>query len=484
MARTKIVCTIGPASEQLETQRAMLEAGMDAARLNFSHGTPQSHRVLHQRLRQVAREAGQPLCLIQDLAGPKIRIGTFSEGSVFLRPGDPFTLTTEPLEGDEKQVHVPFDSLTDVAQAGRRILLADGLIELQIVQVQPPRVVTEVQVGGWLSDRKGICFPGQALPLAALTPKDRRDLEVGLELGMDYIALSFVRSHQDVLELKALIAERNSPAKVIAKLERPEALEDLEAILEVSDAVMVARGDLGIELEPEKVPLIQKRIIQEAQHRDVYVITATQMLESMIHSPRPTRAETSDVANAVLDGTDAVMLSGETATGEYPVRAVEIMERIVRETESAGLKQRDRRAHESIHQGSFPGAISWAAGHIAEITGARAICAFTHSGATAKLISKSHPRVPIVGLTPSQGVLTQLNLAWGVTPVEANPVPGLDEMIEEVERVIRAQQLADVGDTIVIVAGFPFGRPGLTNLLKIHRVGEPDLSKRQSPERT
>jgi pyruvate kinase len=307
-----------------------------------------------------------------------------------------------------------------------------------------------------------------------LTAKDREDLQTGLALGVDYIALSFVRRHEDIEELKDLIARQGKPARVIAKLERPEALDDLDAILKAADAVMVARGDLGIELEPEKVPLVQKRIIREARRHNVCVITATQMLESMVNHPWPTRAETSDVANAVLDGTDAVMLSGETATGAYPVRAVQIMERIAREIETAAESGCNRRQEDSGGRESFAASIGWAAGSMASMTRARAICAFTYSGATARLIANTHPTMEIIGLTPNEIVQRQLNLAWGVEPVRVRPVPGVDEMIAEVERVVLQRGLAGEGDAIVIVAGYPLLQPGSTNLIKLHRVGGPD----------
>ena len=483
MACTKIVCTIGPASRESDTLRAMVEAGMRVARLNFSHGTEEEHRTVFHRLRQISEETGVPLSIVQDLCGPKIRIGSFKEDRVFLKPGEPFVLTREAVAGDERQVQVDLSCLTETAQVGGRVLLSDGLIELLITGVEASRVITEVGVGGWLSSRKGISFPGCRLPMEPMTDKDHADLAVGLDLGVDYVALSFVRQREDMLRLKALIAERGSQARVIAKLERPEALEDLDGILDVSDVVMVARGDLGIEIRPEKVPLVQKRIIRESRRHDVCVITATQMLESMIHNPWPTRAEASDVANAVLDGTDAVMLSGETAAGQYPVRAVEIMNRIADETERERADMDNRRWGDSVHKGSFPGAIGWAAVHIADLTGARVICAFTLSGATANLISKLHPEVPILGLTPSERVLTQLGLAWGVTPVLTDAVPSLDAMIQEVERVVVERALAEVGDTIVLVAGVPLEQPGLTNLLKVHNVGQPDPAEWHAFER-
>ena len=470
MSRTKIVCTIGPASQGEETLRGMLRAGMDVARLNFSHGDHEFHRTLIERLRAAAAAEGQSLAIMQDLAGPKVRIGRFAQGKIYLRPGDEFMLTADDAPGDESRVHVQLPGFHELARGCSRLLLADGMIELAVLSVEGHDVRTRVEVGGFLADRKGISFPGQPLSMEPLTEKDLRDLAFGLAQQVDYVALSFVRSAGDIRRLRGLIAQQGSSAKVIAKIERPEALADLDAILEVSDAVMVARGDLGIELAPEKVPIAQKRIIREAQRRSVYVITATQMLESMIQSAQPTRAEASDVANAVLDGTDAVMLSGETASGEHPIRVVEVMQRITREVEASGLL---RSAEEPGGElgASFAGSIAWAAVEVARKTGARAICAFTQSGQSAKHISKLHPPVPVIGLTPSPVVLRQLSLAWGVTAVLTDSVVGFDEMSSEVDRALIERGLAQPGDTVLTVAGYPFYVRGLTNLMKLHRVG-------------
>ncbi|MCC7477283.1 pyruvate kinase [bacterium] len=472
MARTKIVCTIGPACAELETMRAMLRAGMSVARLNFSHGNPEQMSQWVGNLREAARLEQKHLCILQDLSGPKVRIGRFAEGKVFLRPGDHFVLTERQVPGDQNSVTVPIPHLSDLCAGTGRLMLADGMLELKVLSVEGDDVHTEVVVGGWLSDRKGISFPGQALPIDPLTKKDLADLKTGLALDVDYVALSFVRNHKDIRQLRQLLREAGSEARVCAKLERPEALDDLEAIIQASDAVMVARGDLGIELAPEKVPLAQKRIICEAQRLGVYVITATQMLESMIANAWPTRAEASDVANAVLDGTDAVMLSGESATGEYPVRAVEMMTRIIEETETSPLLRRDRRREGQSHLRTVAGSISWAAAELAEMNDAKAICAFTQSGATARLIAKSQPEVPIIGLSPNPRVLRQMNLARGVRPVQARDVHSLDEMVHEVERLALQEGFAAEGEPILITAGFPFGPPHRTNLLKVHKVGD------------
>jgi pyruvate kinase len=472
--RTKIVCTIGPASREPEVIRGMLRGGMAVARLNFSHGSAADFRLWVDTLRSVARQEREPLALLQDLSGPKVRIGTFAAGKVFLRPDDPFRLTTAAVAGDAKQVSVPLPQLCELASGVKRLLLADGMIELEVQSVGAGFVDTRVSVGGWLSDRKGIAFPGQKLPIEALTEKDLRDLKLGLELGVDYVALSFVRSHLDVRQLRKLIHEAGGRQQIISKLERPEALEDLDGILRASDGVMVARGDLGIEMPPEKVPLAQKRIIEAARHHSKYVITATQMLESMIHSAWPTRAEASDVANAVLDGTDAVMLSGESATGDHPVRVVEMMQRIIVETENAGIKKRDRRRDSSLHFNSVAGSLSWAASELAEMNSAKAIVAFSQSGATARLIAKTQPAVPLIGLSPDPMVVRQMNLGRGVRPYQTQLALGLDGMATEVERSLREQGLADTGDLVVITAGYPAGPPWRTNFLKLHRLGDLD----------
>ncbi len=472
MARTKIVCTIGPACGELETMRAMLRAGMSVARLNFSHGNPEQMSQWVANLREAARLETRHLCILQDLSGPKVRIGRFAEGKVFLKPGDKFMLTERDVPGDVHSVHVPIPQLSDLCAGTSRLMLADGMLELKVLKVEGDDVYTEVVVGGWLSDRKGISFPGQALPIDPLTKKDLADLKTGLALDVDYVALSFVRNHKDIRQLRQLLKDAGSEAKICAKLERPEALDDLEAIIQASDAVMVARGDLGIELAPEKVPLAQKRIIREAQRLGVYVVTATQMLESMIANAWPTRAEASDVANAVLDGTDAVMLSGETATGEYPVRAVEMMTRIIEETETSPLLVRDKRREGQSHLHTVAGSISWAAAELAEMNSARAICAFTQSGSTARLIAKSQPQAPIIGLSPNPRVLRQMCIARGVQPVLANDVHDLNEMVHEVERLALQEGFAAIGEPILITAGFPFGPPHRTNLLKVHKVGD------------
>ena len=471
MAKTKIVCTIGPASCEPDAISALLGAGMDMARLNFSHGDSAVHRQWFGRLREAAALRGQPLAILQDLSGPKIRIGTFKEPRVFLRPGQRFTLTSEDTDGDESRVFVPLPQLADWARDTRRLLLADGVIELHVDEVSGSEVHTTVAVGGWLTSHKGLSFAGRELPIPALTDKDRADLEVGLGLGVDFVALSFVRSHTDVLELRKLIEAAGSCAEIIAKLERPEALDDLEAILDAADGVMVARGDLALEIAPEHVPLAQKRIIRQAQLAGKYAITATQMLESMQHHTWPSRAEASDVANAVIDGTDAVMLSGETATGDHPALVVQMMERILLQAENSEWVQRERRRHPGVHYGSVPRALAWSVAELADMVQAKAICAFTQSGKTAQLISKTRPGVPVLGLSPHGYVLRQLALAHGVLPTQTTQVDELSEMLGEADRCLRTSGLAANGDLVVVSAGFPAGPPYRTNLAIVHQVG-------------
>lgn len=474
MAGTKIVCTIGPASCSEQQIRALIGAGMNVARLNFSHGSGDTHREWIARLRGIAAEMDSPLCIMQDLSGPKVRIGCFKGGNVYLSPGESFTLTDEEILGDRSRVHVDLDDLVGLAGNIERLMLADGMIELKVTGVSGREVQTEVVVGGYLSDRKGIAFPGLALPIDPLTPKDIEDLQVGIEEDVDYIALSFVRGRHDMQELRRLVEAGGSRAGLIAKLERPEALADLDGILEESDGVMVARGDLGIEMAPEEVPLAQKRIIREATHAGKYVITATQMLESMIHNSWPTRAEASDVANAVLDGTDAVMLSGETATGDNPVRVVEMMHRIIVATERSDELARPERRPQKAAFGDEYRAIAWAAVEMSELTGAKALVAFTETGNTARILSKRRPKIPIIGMSQHEYVMRQINLGRNIVPDLVTDVSGFDSLIQVVDNRVRELGIAQVGDKVVIVAGLQVGVEWKTNVIKLHRVGSLD----------
>jgi pyruvate kinase len=465
---TKIVCTIGPATHSDEMLRGLMREGMAVARLNFSHGTHEWHGDVYIRLRRIADEEGIPLAILQDLSGPKLRIGNFIEGRVFLTPGEPFRLTEATATGDASQVSVPFKQLGELGAVTPRLLLADGMIELEVTGGTPDYVDTVVRVGGWLASRQGICFPGQPLPLQTITDKDRKDLAFGLNLGVDFVALSFVRAAQDIRELKALVASAHSTAAVIAKLERPEALAALDEILHEADGVMVARGDMGVEMPPEKVPLAQKRIIRSAREAGKYVITATQMLESMVHSPWPTRAEVSDVANAVLDGTDAVMLSGETAAGEYPLRVVEMMRRIARETETEPLSPLPSTS--SRHWGSPEAALSLAAAGLATGSNAKGIVAYTRTGATARLISRSMPGIPVYAITPFKRIARQLNLARGVRPLVCEEAQSFEHMLEVVNAALLSSQPGLAGEMVVIAAGFPIAPPWGSNCLLLHQL--------------
>jgi len=472
MRRTKIVCTLGPASSSPGVIESMVRAGMNVARLNFSHGTHQDHARAIEAIREVSEKLKEPVAILQDLQGPRIRTGTLKGGSALLKKGQRFVLTTRKLEGDNRIVSTTYDGLARDVKPGDHILLDDGMIQLEVKQTDGVDVICEVIDGGTLGNHKGINLPGVEISVPALTEKDKEDLRFGVEQGVDYVALSFVRRAEDVIQLKEEIRRRGGDIPVIAKLEKPEAIERLEEILEVSDGVMVARGDLGVEMRPEKVPIVQKEIIHQGMQRGIPVITATQMLESMRYHPRPTRAEASDVANAIFDGTDAVMLSGETATGSYPVETVEMMARIIQEAE-ASLHLSEYPVERRFHEGlPFPDAISNAACHVARQLRAKAIVAFTQTGFTARLISKYRPQTPIIAFTPHETVRRRLCLLWGVTPKLMGIIENTDEMIRRVEEALLTGGLARKGDAIVILSGAPIGVKGTTNLMKLHRVGE------------
>lgn len=470
MRRTKIVCTIGPATASPEMIRQLVEAGMNVARLNFSHGAWEEHAGVIASLRQVSARKHVPVAILQDLQGPKIRLGTFRGGRASLAAGAEFLITTRPMEGTAAQASTTYDHLPRDVKPGDRILLADGVIELTALESTEDAVRCRVVVGGEISDHKGINLPGVAVSASSMTAKDREDLRFGLEHGVDAIAVSFVRGPADVLEAKKLIAEAGADTPVIAKLEKPEAIQHLAEILEVSDGVMVARGDLGVELPLEEVPLIQKEIIRRARAHAIPVITATQMLESMIGNPRPTRAEASDVANAILDGTDAVMLSAETAVGQYPIETVRVMSRIAVKVEAALPQLAAGAPFERAS--TFPDVISEAACRAASEVRARAIVAFTQSGFTARLLAKYRPEVPILAFSPSDTVRRRLCLYWGVVPKAIRPIQYTHEMVEEIESLLLAENAVQADDALVIVAGAPLFVRGTTNLIKLHRVGE------------
>ena len=466
---SKIVCTIGPASSSPRIIRKLLEAGMNVARLNFSHGTHAEHAKNIAVLRAAALEMKKTVAILADLQGPKIRTGVLAGGGpVLLRTGQEFTITTAKVLGDSTRVSTVFEPLPREVKPGNRILLSDGLIELRVRRVRRSEIVCDVVNGGALGENKGINLPGVKLRVPALTPKDKADLKFALAAGADYIAVSFVRRPEDVTLAKQLIRKAKKETPVIAKLEKPEAIENLDAILRVADGVMVARGDLGVEMSPEDVPVVQKEIIQRAREFRRPVITATQMLESMTENPRPTRAEASDVANAIFDGSDAVMLSAETANGKYPVEAVSMMARII------------EAAEESIEE--FPRPVPQEKLKIAE-TVAELVChasrelhmklivVFTHSGFTARLISRYRPRVPIIALTPETETRRRMALIWGVLPLESRDQHRIDTLAETTEKKLLQERLARKGDVIGIVAGTPMGVRGTTNFMKFHVIG-------------
>ncbi len=478
MRRTKIVCTIGPASNSEEMLEKLMRAGMNVARLNFSHGTHEEHAAVIERVRSVSARLNWAVAILQDLQGPKIRTGALQGGEpVRLVDGAEVTITTRPLQGNAQIISTTYPRLPLDVKPGDRILLDDGLMELRVLSSGETDIRCEVVHGGLLKEHKGINLPGVAVSEPALTEKDRDDLQFGVMHDVDYIALSFVRRPEDILEAKQLIRrlleqqadadKREVGIPLIAKLEKPEAIARLDEILEVADGVMVARGDLGVEMAPEKVPLIQKRIITKCNDLGLPVITATQMLESMITNPRPTRAEASDVANAILDGTDAVMLSAETAAGAYPVEAVQMMVRIALETEGDGRTarqptcQRLTQAH----------AVSHAARALAEEASVQAIVVFTRSGASARLISKDRPRTPILAFTPSVHVYRQLALWWGVWPHLIKLMGTTEELIATVDRRLQEDGLIVHGEHIVIMGGLPVASQARTNFVKLHRVG-------------
>ncbi len=470
MRRAKIVCTLGPASASAETIEEMILAGMNVARLNFSHGTHEYHRTLYNTVREVSRDLKRPVSILQDLQGPKIRVGKFTDGPVELEVGDEFVITIEDIEGDKERVSTTYKQLARDVDVGDVLLLDDGLLRLEAVEVTDTDVRTVVQIGGLLKDNKGINLPTAAVSAPSLTEKDKEDLEFGLTLNFDYLALSFVRSALDIHQLRALLPESKRPLKIISKIEKPQAITELEDIISVSDGVMIARGDLGVELPPQKVPLIQKRAIQQANALGRISITATQMLESMTENARPTRAEASDVANAVLDGTDAVMLSGETAAGKYPVESVRMMASIVEEVER-GRPPHTQRGPEFIrHLKTFPNAVAKSATIAADELNVDAIVVFTESGSTARLMMTYRPTKAIVACTPNERVYHQLGMYWGVEAYKIDLLRSTDAILKRVERLMIEERGAESGDEILVVMGSPAGGSSETNLIKFHRI--------------
>ena len=482
--RAKIICTIGPACNTEAAMRDLLRLGMDVARLNFSHGSHADHARSVERLRRAADREGRTVCILQDLQGPKIRTGILDQHKpVLLKTGSIVTITPQDVPGDETRISTTFPDLARELTAGARILLSDGLIELRVRGIRGKDVLCDVINGGLLGEHKGINLPGVALSIPALTAKDRSDLEFGLRHGIDAVALSFVRRAADVTMVKQIIALRDKDIPVIAKLEKPQAIDHLEEILDAADGVMVARGDLGVEMAPEKVPVIQKHVIHRAAALRKPVITATQMLESMVENPRPTRAEASDVANAIFDGTDAVMLSAETASGKYPRESVSIMSRIVIEAErnmTDFVQFRRRREHRGL---SVAEAVCESIAHAAEDLPMGAIAIFTETGNTARMISKYRPKVPIYAFTHVLPVVNRLNLYWGVHPVRCRQARSAEQMVTMAEQELVRRNLLKARDVLGVVAGTRQAS-GSTNLMRLHVVTEQEAESIVHPKKT
>ena len=473
--RTKIVCTLGPATASQEGIRALIGAGMDVARLNFSHGSHDVHRQTIDWVRDESRRAGRVIPILQDLQGPKIRLGIMKDGGVLLHKGQALLLTADAVaEGTAARCHVSYDALGEEVTPGSRILIDDGNIEVVVTDVDGLDVRTEVVVGGPLRSRKGVNLPLLKAARPSLTEKDIKDLAFGLAHDVEFIALSFVRTGGDVVDLVERVQAGGKDIGVIAKIEKPEAVEDFDAILAKSTGIMVARGDLGIEIPMQQVPIVQKRLIRSCLEAGKPVITATQMLESMIDNPRPTRAEATDVANAVFDGSDAVMLSGETAAGKYPIRTVEVMDEIVRaaETNRRGLGGREAASVVLEGEDQVTQAISLTAVRLAEEVGATAICCLTHSGSTARSIARHRPDVPIYAFTDDALAVGRIALTWGTTPIKVAFQEHTDDGIRAVHRTLLADGLAQPGDRVVVTAGLPLLAMGLTNMVHVTTIGE------------
>lgn len=483
--RAKIVATLGPSTEDENTIERLIKAGVSVFRLNFSHGTHEEQAARLNLVRELSERLKVPLAILQDLQGPKIRTGDLKEGSVTLKQGQSLILTTEPVAGDAEKVSVDFADLPNSVRPGGRILLDDGNLELVVVSVKNTQVETKVVLGGELKPNKGVNLPGATLNIPAFTDKDEEDLAFGLNLEVDMIAMSFVRNQNDVVGLRQAIKRINADradTPIIAKLERPEALDNLKAIIKVADGVMVARGDLGVEMSPEAVPIAQKRIIETANRHAKVVITATQMLESMMHNPRPTRAEATDVANAIFDGSDAVMLSGETAIGKYPVQSVEFMDAVIREAEASlatwchwsgqlgEAASEERALGEVTHIDSVY--ITQAARDIADARKVAAIAVFTQTGRTAHLMAKARPRAPILAFTPSEATYRQLPILWGVNPHLIPFADTLEAMLEVVETTIVTETPIQPGQQVVLISGFPVGAMRPPNIALLHTLGE------------
>ncbi|REJ05606.1 pyruvate kinase [Microbacterium bovistercoris] len=469
MRRAKIVATLGPATSTYETVRALFDAGVDVARLNLSHGDYTVHDANYANVRRAAEDAGRAVAVLVDLQGPKIRLGKFEDGPYELAVGDIFKITTEDIVGNREICGTTFKGLPQDVKPGDFLLIDDGKVRVEVVETDGVTVTTRVVVAGAVSNNKGINLPGVAVSVPALSEKDEADLRWGLRTGADIIALSFVRDAADVTRVHEIMAEEGIKIPVIAKIEKPQAVDNLEEIVEAFDGIMVARGDLGVELPLEAVPIVQKRAVELARSQAKPVIVATQMLESMISSPVPTRAETSDVANAVLDGADAVMLSGETSVGEYPVVVVETMARIIESTEEHGLERIQPLRNKPRTQG---GIITLAGEEVAEFVEAKYICVFTQSGDSARRMSRLRPRIPMLAFTPEPGIRRRLAMTWGIRTALVDVVEHTDLMFHQVDEYLLGNKLAVEGDKVVVISGSPPGIIGSTNDIRVHQVGD------------
>lgn len=469
MRRAKIVATLGPATSTYDQLRALIRAGMNVARFNLSHGSHAIHEEVYANLQRASADEGVPVAILADLQGPKIRLETFADGPHLLNPGDILTITTEDTPGTKDLVGTTFKGLPQDVKPGDTLLVDDGKIQLEATDTTQTTVVTKVIVGGMVSNNKGINLPGVAVSVPALSDKDEDDLRWALKLGVDYVALSFVRNAEDVVRVREVMAEQGITAPVIAKIEKPQAVDVLHDIVDSFDGIMVARGDLGVELPPETVPIVQKQAIEEARRWAKPVIVATQMLESMISNPVPTRAETSDVANAILDGADAVMLSGETSVGQYPIQTVETMARICASTEVAGA---DRVPPLGTKPKTLGGAITLAAVDVAEFVDAKFVCIFSESGDSARRMSRLRSLIPMLAFTPSEATRRRMALTWGIESVQVDRVGHTDAMYQQVDDILLGRKLAKKGDKVVVISGSPPGIPGSTNDLRVHQVGD------------
>ena len=469
MRRAKIVATLGPATSTYDQLRALIRAGMNVARFNLSHGSHAIHEEVYANLQRASADEGVPVAILADLQGPKIRLETFADGPHLLNPGDILTITTADTPGTKDLVGTTFKGLPQDVKPGDTLLVDDGKIQLEATDTTQTTVVTKVIVGGMVSNNKGINLPGVAVSVPALSGKDEDDLRWALKLGVDYVALSFVRNAEDVVRVRDIMAEQGITAPVIAKIEKPQAVDVLHDIVDSFDGIMVARGDLGVELPPETVPIVQKQAIEEARRWAKPVIVATQMLESMISNPVPTRAETSDVANAILDGADAVMLSGETSVGQYPIQTVETMARICASTEVAGA---DRVPPLGTKPKTLGGAITLAAVDVAEFVDAKFVCIFSESGDSARRMSRLRSLIPMLAFTPSEATRRRMALTWGIESVQVDCVGHTDAMYQQVDDILLGRKLAKKGDKVVVISGSPPGIPGSTNDLRVHQVGD------------